>query len=462
MEDCKNYISRRGYTINKVSLTPRREQKLRKDLNIQPFEKQRYIMEKFGNLPESFKIYLESANKFYVPKFYGIEHFGEAIDKVGDAGDNINLSFNGDLRNDQKNIMNDFLPIFRKNKGGILNIKTGGGKTAMALYIISLLKKKTLVIVHKSFLMDQWIERISQFLPKSKIGIIQSTKIKVENCDIVIGMLQSISQRNYPSDTFTSFGLIVTDEVHSIATNQYSRVFPKISSQYNLGLSATINRKDGTEKILYWNIGPVYAPTQCKTSFGEVKVYMLSFSDSLYQQTYYNSKGNANLPKMINKLVESPNREELILKLLVYFHNLGRKTLLLTERRSQIESLNKKLIAMKISNGKCVGGTKTEILEHSVKQPILLATYSYVQEGFDVSDLNTLIFASPKSDIIQASGRILRQTPEERKYIPIIIDIVDETVSMKKKSELRKKYYKKSNFTILNSDINSIKDQIKT
>ena len=94
------------------------------------------------------------------------------------------------------------------------------------------MKKKTLVVVHKEFLMNQWIERISQFLPDARIGIIQANKVKVDNCDIVIGMLQSISQRNYPENTFDSFGLNILDEIHNfsqvIVTAELSKNFNTI------------------------------------------------------------------------------------------------------------------------------------------------------------------------------------------------------------------------------------------
>ncbi|GIS52506.1 MAG: hypothetical protein Ct9H90mP28_2220 [Paracoccaceae bacterium] len=452
------YITRRGYTIKKDSLNQTEERKIRKELHVQPFEKQKYMMEKFGTLPPSFKVYLESANKLYIPRYYGIDNFGPAIDKIGDVGNNINLKFRGELRDYQIDIMDKFMKLFKKNKGGILNLKTGGGKTALALYIISVMKKKTLVVVHKEFLMNQWIERISQFLPDARIGIIQANKVKVDNCDIVIGMLQSISQRNYPENTFDSFGLNILDEIHNFASNCYSRAFPKISTQYNLGLSATVKRKDNMERILSWHIGPVFSPTGTSNNFGEVNCFMLPFSDPNYQQTFYNFKGNANMPKMINRMVESPNREKLIIDLLKHFSSVGRKTLVLSERRRQVESLQKKLDEIGISNGLCIGGIKQKELDDIVKRDVLLATYSYVQEAFDVPELNTLIFATPKSDIIQASGRILRQTPENRKFIPVIVDIVDSTPGMVKKSNVRKKFYHKSDFTI--KDVKNTKDII--
>ena len=102
--------------------------------------------------------------------------------------------------------------------------------------------------------MNQWCDRIKQFLPEAKIGLIQSNKLQIEGCDIVIGMLQSISQRSYPEGTFDSFGLNVLDEVHNFSANCFSKSLPKISTQYNLGLSATVKRKDEMEKILHWYI----------------------------------------------------------------------------------------------------------------------------------------------------------------------------------------------------------------
>jgi superfamily II DNA or RNA helicase len=449
-EDTINrYITRRGYTIRKSSLTPRSEQKIRKELDVQPFEKERWKMEKFGNLPPKFKVYLESSSKLYIPKYYGLEQLGYAKSLIGECGEMIDLKFNGELRTEQKSIMEDFLKDFLKNSGGILNLRTGGGKTAMALYIVSLLKKKTLIVVHKEFLLNQWVSRITQFLPNCRIGIIQSNKLQIENCDIVIGMLQSLSQRSYPDGTFDSFGLNVLDEVHNFSANCFSRCLPKISTQFNLGLSATVQRKDGMEKILHWHIGPVFEVGQSAESIGEIRCYMVPFKDPEYQQTFFNARGNANLPKMVTRLVESPKREAFILTLIKHLHGLGRKTLVLSERRSQVDNLSLKLNSMGITNGKCLGGIKQEVLEHSIEQSVLLATYSYVQEAFDVPELNTLILASPKTDVVQAVGRILRQEPHKRKFIPLIVDIVDSTQRMEKKSITRKSFYKKAKFSLI-------------
>tara|TARA_Y100000741_G_scaffold48487_1_gene33359 strand:- start:178 stop:492 length:315 start_codon:yes stop_codon:yes gene_type:complete len=103
---------------------------------------------------------------------------------------------------------------------------------------------------------------------------------------------------------------------------------------------------------------------------------------------------------------------------------------------------------MNIESGLAIGGTKHEKLVENCKKPVILATYSYVSEGFDVETLNTLIYASPKSDVVQSAGRILRQTPQNRLKIPYILDIVDQTKLYESKFKKRMKYYKKSKFTI--------------
>ena len=155
----------------------------------------------------SFPIYLESEKKIYTPRFWGINNFGIPKDIKIKNGENINLKFNGELRDYQNNVINSYLTEigfyekdgFSKGKGGALIERgCGKGKTVMALKIISILAKKCAVIVHKTFLMNQWIERINQFLPGARVGTIQGQIIDVKDKDIVIIMLQSISQKHYP------------------------------------------------------------------------------------------------------------------------------------------------------------------------------------------------------------------------------------------------------------------------
>ena len=138
-------------------------------------------------------------------------------------------------------------------------------------------------------------------------------------------------------------------------------------------------------------------------------------------------RDSINSAAMISKLVTSRKRTQLICAYIEKYVKHNRHILILSERLSQLKDIEEKLNEMEIESGMAIGGTKHEKLTENCKKPVILATYSYVSEGFDVETLNTLIFASPKSDVIQSAGRILRQTPEEREKIPYILDIVDDT-----------------------------------
>ena len=87
--------------------------------------------------------------------------------------------------------------------------------------------------------MDQWKERIEFFLPDARVGKIQGDVVKIEDKDIVIGMLQSISMKDYPDDVFNSFGFVIYDECHHLGAEVFSRSLIKVGCKYILGLSAT-------------------------------------------------------------------------------------------------------------------------------------------------------------------------------------------------------------------------------
>ena len=122
-----------------------------------------------------------------------------------------NLDFIGTLRPNQIEPYNTTMKALSLIMGGILSLPCGYGKTALSLYIASQFKLKTLVIVHKTFLLNQWKDRIKEFMPNAKIGIIQQKTVDTEDKDIVIGMLQSISMKEYAMTTFDCFGMLIID-----------------------------------------------------------------------------------------------------------------------------------------------------------------------------------------------------------------------------------------------------------
>ena len=250
-----SYLCYKGYAIYKSSITLKDQLLIRNDLTMKP-----YVQNALSQAI-TFPIYLESEKKLYVPRYWGINNFGPPKDVKIKDGENINLKFNGELRDYQNNVINAYLKEigyhepdgFKNGKGGaLIEIGCGKGKTVMALKILSILGKKTGVIVHKTFLMNQWIERINQFLPGARVGTIQGQVIDVKDKDIVLIMLQSISQKEYPEELFHDFGFVCCDECFKgntlIHTNKGKL---KISELYNTWVS---KKEKNDIEILSFNL----------------------------------------------------------------------------------------------------------------------------------------------------------------------------------------------------------------
>ena len=175
----KYFVSGRGYGICKSYLEKDEEAEIRRELTVKP--------NTFGYSDSSndeFNVYLESSKKIYVPKWWGIKRFGIPDMIKVQEGDSISCEFTGKLRTIQEKPVSKFLESCKNASkqgfgGGILQLPPGWGKTVMALYIVSMLKKKTLVIVHKDFLLKQWKDRIEQYIKDANIGIIRGKELDI-------------------------------------------------------------------------------------------------------------------------------------------------------------------------------------------------------------------------------------------------------------------------------------------
>jgi superfamily II DNA or RNA helicase len=444
-------LTRNGYKITKSELTIKELKDIKKDLTANPF-----VVGDFGNGAEKrFTLFMESPNSIYIPRFYAHERFGLPDQNKMDQGDDINITFTGSLRKEQEPIIDLYKTACLEKGGGLISLKCGGGKTVLALYIISLLKKKAIVVVHKDFLMTQWRDRIGQFLPSAKIGKIQQNTIDIEGKDIVLAMVQSLSQKEYDKEVFSSFGLAIFDECHHLGAEVFSKSMAKVSSKYMLGLSATPDRKDGLRKVFEWYIGPmVYSSKDDKhEDYIETRIYEYYDDDPVYSkmELLYNQKPC--MPRMINNISYHVPRNLFINAIIKTEYEKGRKLLVLGDRREYLNA-TEKWINENIGEGivgQYVGGLKPSELRDSQEKDIILGTFSMASEGMDIPKLNTIILASPKSDVVQSVGRILREKATVRKFHPLVIDFKDTHPNLgmfDKQCEKRIKYYKKCNHDI--------------
>ena len=439
-------LSKDGYKIIKKDYDSKFIKEIKDELTVKPFNN--LNRSQMASDVGRFTVYLESPKKLYLPRFYGMKKFGDPTMDLLEEGDPINLTFRGDLREEQKPIEEVYLKNAYQKGGGIISIRCGGGKTVLALHIISVLKKKTIVVVHKDFLMTQWRDRILEFLPDAKIGKIQQDTIDIEGKDIVLAMVQSLSMKEYDDGVFDTFGLAIFDECHHLGAEVFSKSMRKVASKYMLGLSATPKRKDGLSKVFEWFMNDiVYLQKKKNEDYAEVQLVECKFNDEEYNKIELTFRKEPCMPRMINNICNYYPRTQLIVQTVKKYYDEKRSILILSDRRDHLNLL-KDMIKEFSSTGFYVGGMKPDQLRESQEKDIILATFSMASEGMDIPKLDTVFLASPKSDVEQSVGRIFRKKACDRTFHPLIVDIQDTFSMFQKQCEKRITLYHKSNFTI--------------
>ena len=410
------------------------------------------------NDQKTFKIYTENDKRLYIPRYYGLQKFGIPDKCTLSEGTHCeNMVFQGTLRDQQLEPVNNFIKAASDplKRGGIISVPCGFGKTIMSVYIACHFQKKTMFVSHKDFLNQQFIETVKQFVPNAKIGIIKQKKVDVDGKDFVVASLQSLAMRDYDINIFKEFGLVIIDEVHHLGAEVFCRAFQKLNVSKILGLSATLNRKDGMRKVFEYYIGKsVYKLIKKDEVNVNVEIHKYFDPNVEYSRNLLLWNGKPNNTGMISNICSFVPRNNYIIDVLkrVLKEEPDRKVLILSERRNQLTALEELIDVFNISDdvGYYVGGMSQKTLDESAKKNIIMATYQMAAEGMNIPSLNTVIFASPISDIQQSVGRILREKPSERKYIPLIIDIWDEFSLFTRKGYTRIKYYKSNNYTMKN------------
>jgi superfamily II DNA or RNA helicase len=446
------YIGCKGYTIFKNTLSDKELKKIKSDLTIKPYKGIIQYSQKCDN---TYPIYRESDKKIYIPRYYGIENFGIPHLNNLSIGEKIKLEFNGTLRENQQMVVNkylDFVNIDNKNTGGgLLELPCAYGKTTLSLYIISKLCTKTLVIVHKEFLLNQWVERINQFLPGARIGKIQGKIIDIENKDIVMCMLQSVSMKTYDSNIFSSFGLTVIDEVHHISSEVFSNALFKVVTNYTLGLSATMNRQDGTTRVFKMFIGDIiYKGKRDIEHNVTVQAINYYIDDEQFNTIEYDHRGNPKYSTMISKICKCDIRSEYIIGIIrnLLNTNNGQQIMLLAHNKNVLKYIYDAIDSRNIASvGYYVGGMKDVELKKTETKQIVIATYAMASEALDIKTLSILIMVTPKTTIEQSVGRILRSKHNN----PIIVDIIDSHSIFKNQWNKRKKFYNSQKYKIIYS-----------
>jgi superfamily II DNA or RNA helicase len=456
VQDKNRVLTSKGYAIKKSYLNELQINKLRSELTMAP-----KVLDKFQKNVAHFPIYYESKTRFYVPRHWGIKTYGEPEENIVSDGlvlpDTIQLNDKFPPHDFQNEIIQSFL---QKNANGLICVPCGYGKTFMALHIAVKLRRRFLIIVDKEFLMNQWKSEIENFISGARVGILQAKKIQMdsEKYDITICMIQTICRRDFLDGFFDQYGFTIFDECHHLGASYFCQALLKIQTRYMLGLSATPDREDGLSRVFEYHLGDaVYKKTQREPDKDAVvKAIWFDSPDPTYQDVPVNWKGEPVTAKLLNQVAEFQPRNQKIISIIdEYASNQDRFILILSDRISQLEWIEKALneYPKKFSHGYYIGGMKQSILdENAEKCQILLATYQMASEAFSVKKLNTVILATPRKNVQQSTGRIFRQRINERKVAPHIIDIIDSHDCHKRRWFVRQRFYKECEYTIQHID----------
>lgn len=461
------YISKRGYVIRKSDISSELYINLKIELRGRPLVDTKYNK---GYKDTSFPVYIETKNKLYIPKIYGIKRFGKAKTETSNyIGEKWKypdiVTFNGKLYENQQIACKRLLDeLTNGTSGGILSLASGFGKTISCLYVLSQLKYKTIIIVNKISLMKQWEMEIKTFLPNASIGFIQGQKtVDTKDKDIIIAMLQSLSRIDYPDEIFDDIGVTVIDETHHISSPIFSKILTRLCSRYTIGLSATPNRSDGCEYVFKWFLGDIVYQSDCIRKGLPPIINVVKINSNDYKEiTITNKTTGAQqimYTNMLNDLIQMEKRNKLIIEIIKnYVYSENRKILVLSDRREHLKilyNLLDKANDVSFTYGLFVGQMKITDLEKSKACQVILATYQAFGEGVSERDLDTLILATPKKFIghlknvtknesgklEQIVGRIFRKEHVDKN--PLIIDFNDDFSIYNSQFSQRKVFYKK-------------------
>ena len=230
-----------------------------------------------GIVPTPYPLFVVTETWLSVPKFYGLRVFGRPSESRCTDGHATDCVFDGKPRDYQVPVIEALHRIFARGggagAGALLNADCGTGKTSMAIMAACRIKRKCAIVVHNGDLATQWVSRIREFVPGACVGMVQSDRIEVEGMDFVVFMAQSVVSGRYDKDAkriFGSFGLLVIDEAHHWAARTLSKTMGKFPARCVLGLSATIERKDGLGFVLPWFFGDVAVRVKRESAGGVV------------------------------------------------------------------------------------------------------------------------------------------------------------------------------------------------
>jgi superfamily II DNA or RNA helicase len=304
--------------------------------------------------------------------------------------------------------------------------------------------------MHRSSLIDQWRRNLEKYKPNWSLGEIKAGVCDYKGKDIVFATFQSLMGDHgdkYPEEMWSYFGTICVDEMHVASAEKFGSVAPKFSAKYMLGVSGTIRRLDKTEACFEAVLGHIIHKADEKYRV-RPKIFARNTNCD------FRVSNDLDKVQLVSLLSSSVKRNTLIANDAFKAFKAGRFPVVMAERKEILEKVSACVASIaekeniSVANGFYIGGKSEAELLKALQSDIVYATVQMMKEGIDHPRLDTLLLATPMSDVEQCCGRVTRRVDGKKE--PMVVDYVDCAIPKFKGSFLnRYKMYKKLGWEIL-------------
>jgi hypothetical protein len=412
----------------------------------------------YAKEPEFYEFYTPDKTCIAVPRNFPLyREFPELHFLIEDEtviGDPINLPKIKFTPRDYQ--MDAVYTMMRDKEDGIITAPCGAGKTVIGCTLAYYYKRKTAVLVSTEQLLSQWVDRIEAMFG-IQAGVYYGKEKR--DGDIVIFSVGSLYSKTLDPEYADRFGLVIFDECHEAGATEWNKSLMSFKGKFRVGLSATPDRKDGLDALMYYSLGGIKheVPRQTLIAANQVLVPEVLFVTVDFPNTIVELKGHraqAALSKysssgtpldMVNTMTEfalHEGRNQILMDLVRKCLKNKRKILLVVNRTAAIDNLSRIFKENRVSFGVLKGGTKD--YEAAYNSQVIIGMLNVVKRGLDIPDLDTAILGCPVSDkglIEQLLGRISRPHPDKK--TPLMIDVLDKAhMAFVMMRQSRKKVYK--------------------
>tara|TARA_X000001382_G_scaffold12215_1_gene8119 strand:- start:5090 stop:6373 length:1284 start_codon:yes stop_codon:yes gene_type:complete len=338
--------------------------------------------------------------------------------------------FKFDLRRSQQDVYDEI------EDNAIINAWVSWGKTFTGLAIASKLKQKTLIVTHTVPLRNQWAKEVE------KVFGISASIIGSGNWDtsgpITIGNTQTL-YRNIEKIK-RIFGTIILDEMHHVSSPTFSRIIDSSFARYKIGLSGTIERKDGKHVVFrdYFGHNVIQPPKEN---------YMVPRIDIVPSGIRFQDGSKTPWANKVTALTRNEEYQHTVSMLAAAYAARGHKVLVVSDRvqflKNCKELTGEKAICL---TGEVPHEEREDLIGQILDgtKEILFGTQAIFSEGISIDNLSCLVLGTPVNNeplLTQLIGRVIRK--QEKKLDPVIVDIQLLGNTAKRQASNRVGYYMK-------------------